>query len=336
MANNNSSKKTIILGAITFWLFGYVIAAIILFLEINFDVVWYKDSFLSLLFRPFFYSVGTYSPFYVLPLLLAGYLARRWREKKKLYYDLLTFILPLFSSLLIAFPFFVFLSLCAADNSVCRAELRIFEILFLFQLVFCLILSDIFNYQKEKIIPKVMLIGLIFFFGIVSYISVWAKTASNGVELSKNIAQEAIKVKDTSLCEKIFEEGKKRKIYSRNAGSLTQNAYLKCISQIAIDTRNIQLCEKLKKTATGGYSFCLGEFARTTSDPNLCVQNILKEPEEYSELKIGWCFKVIFTHPTYSTDPKICEKVEEKWKRSCYNQSRSTEPPPRWMDEIRK
>lgn len=280
LKNNNLSKKTIILGVIAFWLFGYAITVIILFWQINFDVVWLKDTFLGLLSRPFLVVLMViYSPLYVLPLLLVGYLSKRWREKKKLHYGLLTLILPIFLSLLIAFPFF---SMLALAHGV-AAEMKTSCMALAIQLTFCLILSIIFNYKKEKIIPKLTLISLIFFLGGATYITVSAKVASHTGPILERLSQEAVEAKDVSLCEQILEESKKRKVYSGNPGSLCQAYYAECVADIALILGDVSLCKKL---GTLNEMECEQKvlpkiFLKTT---NLC-KDILEEEEKINCLQ---------------------------------------------------
>lgn len=241
--DNSLSKKAIILGAITFWIFGYAASLIILFPKNHFDVVPPKSTFLRLLSLPFldvFSSV--YPPFYVLPFLLAGYLARRWRKRKKLHYAFMGMILPIFSSLLIA-SLFAFLALLSYEFIQEREEITSFWMAIPIQLIFCLMLSLVFYYKKEKIIPKLTLMCAIFFLATTAFIGVSANIASQAEPILEELSQKAIQVKDVSLCQEILEESKKRKVYAENCGSLCEHYYHGCVENIAIALGDETLCD---------------------------------------------------------------------------------------------
>lgn len=250
MLNNNTiSKKIIILGAISFWLFIFSGALIVVFHNFGFEIwladrVGPKGTFWQNFYQPFSsVLMSVYNPFYLLPLFLAGYLASRWREKRKFYHSLTTIILPIFLSLLIAFPFFTLLSICAADSTECRKQLEIFMRALAINLTFCLVLSAIFNYRKEKIVKKLIVISLIFFLIIVGYIAFSAKIASGTGVAVEDLLQKAIEARDVSLCEKILEEGKERKTYSRNPGTILGGTYKKCIDAIALGLNDESVCD---------------------------------------------------------------------------------------------
>jgi len=239
--NNIFSTFSRILGAISFWLFIFTGALIVVFHNFGFETLPDRViTFWQFFSQPFSQTLfPIYNPFYFLPFFLAGLLASLGREKKKFYYKLGGIIFPIFLSLLITTPLFFGLSLCAADSLKCRKQLEIFEKVIITHLVFCLILFAIFYYKKEKIIKKLMAISLIVFLVGVGYITFSAKVAFTGKVVLEDLAQKAIQTKDFSFCEEILEEGKERKI----SGSLVDGTYRKCINTIASALGGESICD---------------------------------------------------------------------------------------------
>lgn len=330
--NSNISRNIIIKGAIAFWIFVYIIVVIIRFQEISFDVVGPKDNFWNIFLLPFFFAIFYYHPLYLLPLILVGYSARQTKLSMKILYFLAILIL----SVTFFYIIFGLITLSHSGTEMTFEHVLTFSVI---QLISYFIFLFILQADtREKIVTKLLQISIIIFLGLFAYISVSAKIASDGIELTKKITREAIATNDASLCQEIFDEGKKRRIYRRNAGGISQTAYVKCIQEIAVNSNNIQLCDNLKDKATGGYTFCLGEFARVVSDPNLCVLKITSQPETYIgewKQKLSWCFEAIFMHSYHAPDQNICEKVEsEKWKGECYAAINPSMSPPGWLVKI--
>jgi len=329
---NNISKKIIIQAAIAFWIFIYIIVVIIRFKEVSFDVVGPRDNFFSLFLLPFFFAIFYYHPLYLLPLILVGYSVKQNRSSMKILFFLVAIILS-------AIFFYVIFGLITLSHSGSEMTFEHVVIVSVIQFISYFILFYILQIgSREKIVNKLLQVSVLVFIGLFLYISVSAKIASDGIRLTKNITREAITMNDASLCQKIFDGGKDRRIYRKNAGGISQTAYVKCIQEIAVNTNNIQLCDNLKDKATGGYTYCLGEFARIVSDPNLCVLKITSQPETYIgewKQKLSWCFEAIFMHEYHSPDRNICEKVEsEKWKGECYVAVNPSMSPPGWLVKI--
>jgi len=280
IVNNNSPQKIRILGTVCFWLLGYSIIVITLFSLINFDVVSPKDNFLALLSRPFLPVLLFIFPwFYIFPLLVAAA-----PSIKRLIFSILLSIL-LFS------PGFFVMSWGWGHGYTEEANTVLAGMII--QLILCLILSSIFNAKKEKIIPKLLLISLVFFFSIFTYITISAKVASEAGPVLGKLFQEAIKTRDVSLCGKILEESKKRKVYAETRHSLCQNYHRKCVLHIAIETNNIEVCKKI----FGGAPWierikCVGTIAKNTNNPNLCVEAGEIVTYRVGELGISECLEI--------------------------------------------
>ncbi|MDI6592134.1 MAG: hypothetical protein QME61_04395 [Patescibacteria group bacterium] len=261
----------------------------------------------------------------------------------------------IFLSLLIAFPSYVSLGICAADSMKCRKELEIFAGALAIHLTFCLTLSAIFNYKKEKIIKKLMAISLIFFLVIVGYIAFSAKVASGAKVTIEDLVQKAIEARDVSLCKKILEEGKERKIYS---GTLFEGTYKRCIDTIALALGDESICdiygkynaechkeiflkttdlcrdvsqaEKVKciqkiaietndielcKKILGGVK-CIAPIAVNTKNLNLCFSEEINYPLPW-ELNPFVCFKEAFKH---TNDVNLCNALKYPYyKDGCLN-----------------
>lgn len=264
MGNNSISKKTIFLGALSFWIFGYTISLIILFLQIEFEVVWARDTFFTLLVRPFLFTLWVYSPLYILPLVLAKHLKS---------------IPSIILSFLIALPYFFILSISAADNITSRKQLGVFMIAILIQILLCLGIYIIFSKRKEMIISKLITVSLLLFFIAIGYIVFATNVASQAEPILRELAQEAIEAKNVSFCERILEEAKKRYASEFRIGSVVGNNYIKCVQTIAVETNNVELCRKIDI----GFEDCkcIGMIAAATNNPNLCYQEVTLKKRTY-------------------------------------------------------
>lgn len=299
LGNSNLSQKTIILGAITFYLPGYIITVIALFNLINFGTVSLKDSFLDLLFGAFFgRPAWDYPLFYILPLLLVGYITRLWRGKLFWFIEV---IFPPLLSFLIAYLSYGVQVLAHGVGVGGGLVLKLFPI----QLISCLTLTIIFYFKKEKIFPKLMLINLIFFLATLVYISVPAKVASEAEPILKELSQKAIEAKDASLCEKIIEESEKRKIFKIRrvdkkkeilfaCRGLCEHYYINCITGVGLVEEDEFVCEKLP-TERERAECQKKVFLKTT---NLC-KNVLEEEK----------VKCIQQIAIQTNDIELCKKI---------------------------
>jgi len=257
--------KNIFLVALSFWIFGYTISLLILFLQLKFEVVWAGDNFFTLFSRPLFFTLWwVYSPLYIFPLLLGKY------QKS---------ILSIILSFLIAFPHFFILAMGATENTTCRILLIAFVIAFVMQTLFCLGIYLLFNRGKEKIIPTLIKVSLLLFFIVSGYIAFAANVASKAELILGELLQEAIKTKDFSFCEKILEESKKRYASEFRIGSVVGNNYIKCVQAIAVETKNIELCRKIEIAFED--CKCIGMIAAATNNPDLCYQEVTLKKKIY-------------------------------------------------------
>ncbi len=274
MGNNSIPQKTIFLGALSFWIFGYAISLIILFLQIEFEVVWTEDTFFTLFTRPLLTTLLVYSPLYILPLLLA-----------KHFKGILSVIL----SLLIAFLPSVMLLICMADSSICRKQVGVFIIATLIQIIFCLVIYTIFIKRKERIVSKLITVSLLFFFIIIGYIAFVANIASQTGPILEELSQQAIEARDVSLCKRILEESKKRHASEFRIGSIVGDNYIECVQKIAVETGDVELCKKIDI----GFADmrCIGLVAAKTSNPNLCDLEVGKKSLYNAEYYINECLE---------------------------------------------
>jgi hypothetical protein len=264
--NNNILKKTIIRGAITFWLFVYISVVIIRFLEIGFDVVGYKDTFLSLFLRPFFSALIYYHPLYLLPLILVGYSTIQKKSAIKILFFLFAIILS-------ATFFFITFGGIILSHTGTEMKLEYLLILVAIQLICYFILYFILQtYTGEKIVTKLLQISITIFLVAFGYISFSAYVASRAGLILEKMSQDAIKAEDVSLCEKILEESGKRHVSEFRIGSVVGDNYIECVQQIAVATKNIELCRKIDI----GFADCecIGMIGAATSNPNLCYQEV--------------------------------------------------------------
>lgn len=347
MMNNNFSKKIIILGTITFWLFIFTIALIVVFQKFGFEI-WMEDrvgpkgTFWQTFDQPFFsVLIAVYHPLYILPLFLAGYWAKRRR--------LLLEILSLFLSALFFFPYFLMYGGIVGHEG--EELLALSFPAFGAQIIFSLVLGAIFYYGKEKIIKKLMFISLILFLVIVGYITFSAKVASGAKVAIEDLLQKAIEARDVSLCEKILEEGRERKVYSRNPGTIVGGTYKRCFNTIALALGDESICDiyseynagchkeiflkstdlckdvpkveqikciqkiaietnnvELCKKILGGVE-CIAPIAVNTKNLNLCFSEEINYPLP-GELHPYSCFKEVFRT---TDDVDICNTLKSEY-----------------------
>jgi len=310
------SKKGVFGGAIALWLIGYTITLLTGFIVLHFEGVGFNDTIPTLFLKVNSNAIFYFSPIYFLLILLAFGSKRR-----------------LVVSIIVSIPIaYWYLSMALISWSHGISEGVIIGLTAVISFVSLLLISN--SNFETKTIFKLFIFGIALFFLVEGYITARAAISYRAKENLKSLAEQAIANKDVALCEKIPDESRKKDIIS--------TIYIKCISEIAVETKNIDLCDKFWEPKFGGsgqYTFCLGEFARTSSDPNLCVSKITSHPENYTgdwKQHIGWCFNIIFTHPLYPADSNMCEKLESEWKEICLKEASSPEIPPRFYDEIRK
>ena len=229
---NIVKKRDTILVIFLFWLISYGIILIIWLNAVGLRLSPGKP--LSI----FGEVLLLYSPFYILPFILTP----RLKEKK---YSL--FIWPIILYILIFIPlglfsrsYYCMTGLFDPAAASCDIVTPIWYWPVIIQILFCLILSSIYYFKKEDLFSKIIKVCLVFIIVIAIYTVFFIIRSYQLPKIIDGLTTKALQSKDISFCEKIKDEGEKRK-------TIIWSGYRNCVETLAVELGDNSLCVNMLK-----------------------------------------------------------------------------------------